>query len=297
MPDDNLPRGAVLLIAGELLLAVMAAIVKHLSLQGLPSELLVFCRNAIGMLVLMPILLRTGGLGQIRTRHIRLHLIRASTGVAAMFCFFYTIAHIPLAEAVLVKMTAPFFLPIIAFLWLGDRISVRTWIAIFVGFLGVALILRPGEGFNPVLLIALLSAALMGVAKVSIRRMAATEPPRRVVFWFGAFSTMISAAPLPWVDVWPDSTQWLWLLAIGVVATVAQICMTTAYQLASPGRVGVYNYTSVIWAASLGWLFWGESLHWTTLAGTVLIVGAGVWNLRRQNPPRAAQGENTSTDS
>ena len=132
------------------------------------------------------------------------------------------------------------------------------------------------------LLVALLSAALMGVAKVSIRKMADTEPPRRIVFWFGAFSTLISAVPLIWVDQWPNTTQLGWMLAIGLVATIAQICMTTAYQLASPGQVGVYNYTAVIWAASLGWLIWDERLQWSTLLGTLLIVSAGIWNLRQR---------------
>lgn len=282
MAQDNLARGALLLIAGELLLAVMAAMIKHLSLQGLPSELIVFARNSLGLLFLFPILFSTGGLGQLRTQRIGLHLLRATTGVAAMFCFFYTIAHVALAEAILVKMTAPFFLPLTAMLWLGDRVTVRTWLAILLGFVGVAIIMRPGTGaFNPVLLIALLSAALMGVAKVSIRKMADTEPPRRIVFWFGAFSTLISAVPLLWVDIWPSATQFGWMLAIGLVATIAQICMTTAYQLASPGKVGVYNYTAVIWAASLGWLIWDERLHWTFLLGTLLIVSAGIWNLQK----------------
>lgn len=282
MTQDNLARGALLLIAGELLLAVMAAMIKHLSLQGLPSELIVFARNALGLVFLFPILFSTGGLGQLRTQRIGLHLLRATTGVAAMFCFFYTIAHVALAEAILVKMTAPFFLPLTAMLWLGDRVTLRTWLAILLGFVGVAIIMRPGTGaFNPVLLIALLSAALMGVAKVSIRKMADTEPPRRIVFWFGAFSTLISAVPLLWVDIWPSTTQFGWMLAIGLVATIAQICMTTAYQLASPGKVGVYNYTAVIWAASLGWLIWDERLHWTFLLGTLLIVSAGIWNLQK----------------
>lgn len=283
MPQDNLARGALLLVCGELLLALMAAMIKHLASQGLPSELIVFARNALGLLFLFPILFSTGGLGQLRTRRIGLHLLRATTGVAAMFCFFYTIAHVPLAEAILVKMTAPFFLPLTAMLWLGDRISTRTWLAILVGFVGVAVIMQPGSGaFNPVLLVALLSAALMGVAKVSIRKMADTEPPRRIVFWFGAFSTLISAVPLIWVDQWPNTTQLGWMLAIGLVATIAQICMTTAYQLASPGQVGVYNYTAVIWAASLGWLIWDERLQWSTLLGTLLIVSAGIWNLRQR---------------
>lgn len=281
MPNDNLARAALLLMAGELLLALMAAMIKHLSLDGLPTELIVFFRNALGLAFILPILLSTGGLKQLKTQRIGLHFLRASTGVSAMFCFFYTIAHVPLADAILVKMTAPFFLPITAMIWLGDRISLRTWAAIFIGFIGVAFILRPGSSaFNPVMLVALLSAALMGIAKVSIRKMADTEPPRRIVFWFGAFSTLLSAGPLFWVDVWPGLTQIKWLLAIGLTATIAQICMTTAYQLASPGRVGIYNYTAVIWAASLGWFVWGEALHWTTLAGTALIVSAGIWNLR-----------------
>jgi drug/metabolite transporter (DMT)-like permease len=178
-------------------------------------------------------------------------------------------------------MTAPFFLPLIGLIWLGDRVRPQTWWAILLGFIGVLVILRPGSGaFNPVLLLALASAALMGVAKVSIRRMADSEPPRRIVFWFGIFSTLISAIPMIWSQSWPDSTQFGWLLAIGLIATLAQMCMTHAYQLASPGRIGVYNYSSVIWAVALGWLFWGESLYATFLIGTLLIVSAGMWNLR-----------------
>ncbi|MDF1630374.1 MAG: DMT family transporter [Alcanivoracaceae bacterium] len=276
-------RGAILLVTGELLLALMAAMIKHLADQGLSSESLVFFRNLLGLLILLPLLISRGGLGQLKTERIGLHLLRAITGVGAMFLFFYAITHATLAEAVLVKMTAPFFLPLIGLIWLGDKVRAQTWWAIFLGFLGVVVILRPGFGdFNPVLLVALASAALMGVAKVSIRRMADSEPPRRIVFWFAMFSSLISAVPMFWQKVWPDQTQFAWLLAIGLVATVAQFCMTHAYQLASPGRIGVYNYSSVIWAVTLGWLFWGETLYLGFVIGTILIVGAGIWNLRSQ---------------
>jgi len=279
---NNPSRGAAMLITGELLLAVMAAMIKHLTDQGLSSESMVFFRNLFGLLFLFPILFR-GGLGQLKTQRIGIHLLRAVTGVGAMFLFFYTIAHVTLAEAVLVKMTAPFFLPLIGLIWLGDKVRPQTWWAILLGFIGVVVILRPGSGaFNPVLLLALASAALMGIAKVSIRRMADSEPPRRIVFWFGVFSTLISAVPMLWNERWPDQIQLYWLLGIGLIATMAQMCMTHAYQLASPGRIGVYNYSSVIWAVTLGWLFWGETLYFSFLLGTLLIVGAGIWNLRTQ---------------
>ena len=134
----------------------------------------------------------------------------------------------------------------------------------------------------------LAGAALMSVAMVGIRSISDTEPPRRTVFWFGVFSSLISAVPLLWVRPLPGPEHWPWLVAIGVVATAAQITMTTAYKLASPGRIGIYNYTSVVWAALLGLVFWAEALHWSTLVGTALIFAAGVWNLERKGRVSAA---------
>lgn len=176
MTPDRPFKGALLLVLGEGLLAVMAAMIKHLS-DTLPVEMIVFGRNLIGLAVLLPVLVASGGIRDLRTSHLRLHFIRGFTGVTAMFCFFFTIAHIPLAEAVLVKMTVPFFLPLVAWLWLKDRISGYTWAAIVLGFVGVGVILRADEGVvDPVMLVALAGAAIMSIAKVSIRRMAASEP-------------------------------------------------------------------------------------------------------------------------
>jgi drug/metabolite transporter (DMT)-like permease len=273
-------KGALLLVLGEGLLAVMAAMIKHLS-DTLPVEMIVFGRNLIGLAVLLPVLVASGGIRDLRTSHLRLHFIRGFTGVTAMFCFFFTIAHIPLAEAVLVKMTVPFFLPLVAWLWLKDRISGYTWAAIVLGFVGVGVILRADEGVvDPVMLVALAGAAIMSIAKVSIRRMAASEPPHRVVFYFSLFATLLSALLLLRVQQMPTGTEMLWLLAIGSVAIAGQFAMTTAYQLARPGQVGVYNYSAVVWAALLGWLFWGETLVLSTVLGTLLIIGAGIWNLK-----------------
>ena len=280
MKPDQPFKGALLLVLGEGLLAVMAAMIKHLA-DTLPVEMIVFGRNLVGLAVLLPVLVASGGIRDLRTSHLRLHFIRGFTGVTAMFCFFFTIAHIPLAEAVLVKMTVPFFLPLVAWLWLNDRISGHTWAAIVLGFVGVGIILRADEGVvDPVMLVALAGAAIMSVAKVSIRRMAASEPPHRVVFYFSLFATLLSALLLLRVQQMPTGTEMLWLLAIGSVAIAGQFAMTTAYQLARPGQVGVYNYSAVVWAAFLGWLFWGETLVLSTVLGTLLIIGAGIWNLK-----------------
>ncbi|GGJ85017.1 membrane protein [Alloalcanivorax dieselolei] len=278
--NDQPLKGALLLILGEGLLAIMAALIKHLS-DTLSTELIVFARNFVGLLVLLPVLVISGGIRDLGTRHLGLHFIRGFTGVAAMFCFFYAIGHITLAEAVLVKMTVPFFLPLVAWVWLGDRVSPRTWMAVALGFVGVAVILRADQGqVDPVMWVALGGAVIMSVAKVSIRRMAVSEPAHRVVFYFTLFATLLSALLLPSVEQWPNGVEMLWMLAIALFAIAGQFAMTSAYQVARPGQVGVYNYSAVVWAAILGWLFWDEALALSTYLGTLLIIGAGIWNLK-----------------
>ena len=277
---NDLAKGAVFLLLGEFLLAVMAALIKHLS-SDVSQEMLVFSRNLFGLLALLPIVLHQG-VGNLKTSRLRVHIQRALVGLVAMYGYFYVIAHLPLAEAVLVKLSAPFFLPIIGFLWLRERISLRTVLAIVLGFVGVIFVLRPGtETFQPVALIGIAAAAMAALAKVTIRDMADTEPTYRVVFYFGVIASAVSAIPLLWGWQTPPSHVWIWLVAIGITGTVGQMLMTHAYQIANPGQIGPYTYASVIYAALIGWAFWNEALLITTAIGSVLIIASGVLNMKK----------------
>lgn len=277
---NDLAKGAVFLLLGEFLLAVMAALIKHLS-SDVSQEMLVFSRNLFGLLALLPIVLHQG-VGNLKTSRLRVHFQRALVGLVAMYGYFYVIAHLPLAEAVLVKLSAPFFLPIIGFLWLRERISLRTVLAIVLGFVGVIFVLRPGtETFQPVALIGIAAAAMAALAKVTIRDMADTEPTYRVVFYFGVIASAVSAIPLLWGWQTPPSHVWIWLVAIGITGTVGQMLMTHAYQIANPGQIGPYTYASVIYAALIGWAFWNEALLITTAIGSVLIIASGVLNMKK----------------
>ncbi len=277
---NDLAKGAFYLLAGEFLLAVMAALIKYLA-QDVPQEMLVFSRNLFGLLALLPIVLHQG-VGNLKTNRLRVHFQRALVGLVAMYGYFYVIAHLPLAEAVLVKLTAPFFLPIIGFFWLKERINLRTVLAILLGFVGVIFVLRPGtETFQPVALLGIAAAAMAAMAKVTIRDMADTEPTYRVVFYFGLIGTGVSAIPLLWGWQPLPSHAWIWLVAIGLTGTVGQLLMTYAYQIANPGQVGPYTYASVIYAALIGWAFWNEALLITTLIGSVLIIASGILNMKK----------------
>jgi len=277
-------RGAILLLIGEFCLAVMAALIKKLSAEVAP-ETIVFVRNLFGLVALLPIVLRFG-LNDLRTQQFPLHLLRAVTGLTAMYGYFHVITYLPLAEAALVKLSAPFFLPIIAFIWLRERISYITIWSIIIGFVGVVFVLRPGaSNFQAVALIGLVAAALASCAKVCIRRMATTEPSHRIVFYFGLLATLLSVIPvmLNWQPP-PDLTSWLWLAAVGLVGTAGQLFMTQAYRIAKPAKIGPYTYTAVLYASIFGWVFWGETLLWTTVLGCVFIVVAGILNFKKPRP-------------
>ncbi|MCK7512415.1 MAG: DMT family transporter [Desulfobacterales bacterium] len=128
-----------------------------------------------------------------------LHLLRAAAGLSAMYCFFIALKLLRLADAMLLCYTLPIFIPIIEWFWLKEPVSRQTKIAVIVGFIGIALVLKPGFGlFQAAGLVGLASGLLAALAIVGIRRMTVTEPVVRVVFYFTAFGTLVSAIPLAW---------------------------------------------------------------------------------------------------
>ena len=279
MPPDNLRRGALLMLASGLLFATMGALIKNLSVT-LPNEMLVFFRSLIGLFVLSPWLLRHGP-RYFGTRRLGTHLLRALTGLAAMYCFFYALGRLPLAEAVLLNYSAPLFIPLAALLWVGEGFSRKLWWPIAIGFIGIGLILKPGlDLFAPVALVGLAAGILSALAMAGIRRLTSTEPAVRIVFYFSLTATLVSAVPLIWAWQTPGPELWLKLLAVGILASSAQILMTRAYAHAPAAQVGPFSYGIVVFAGLLGWMLWEELPDLLSLAGVLLVIAAGILTIR-----------------
>ena len=281
---QNLILGSLFIVLSELMFATMGAAVKAVSFE-LPNEMIVFMRNLFGAIVLLPLLWRYG-LQHLKTRIWYLHVMRGAFGVAAMYCFYYALAIMPLANGMLLKMTSPLFIPLVAVLWLGEGISRRTLLAIAIGFIGVILVLDPQGGFQSVALIGLLGGALAAVAKVTVRRLGRSEPTTRIVFYFTLVATLVSAVPLSWSWQTPGTHSWLLLLLIGTVGTLGQLLLTRGYSIAPPSQLGAFTYTSVVFAALYGYLFWEEVIGLIFITGALIIAGAGVLILKeRQSIP------------
>ena len=254
--------------------------VKYLT-PDIPFYHLVFFRNFFALLVLIPWLIKKRH-SAFKTQALRLHIFRCIAGVGAMYLFFLVISQVPLAKATLVLLMAPFFIPIISYFWLQERIPQRLWFAIGFGFFGVVVFLNPiSGGFPLIMLVAVLAALLAASTKTIIRQMARTESPSKIVFYFSFFATVITAIPvlLHWQTL--SLSLWLGVALMGFFAVVGQLTMTRAFSIAPPSQVGVFTYSSVLFAAVLGYFIWGEAITWHMLLGSGIIIAAGYLAVRQ----------------
>ncbi len=275
---QNLLLGALFILLAEWCFASMGAGVKLVT-AGLPSEMAVFMRSLFGLMLMIPLVWRRG-LPGLKTGIFHIHLLRSAVGVSAMYCFFYALSHLQLADGMLLKMTAPLFMPLIALFWLGETLSKHILVALGIGFFGVVLVLNPEGEFNRVALVGLLGGALASLAKVSLRRLGRSEPSVRVVFYFALLSTLISAVPMLWIWQTPNLTQWGLFMLVGLMGTLGQLFLTRGYAIAKASAVSPFTYASVLFGTLYGYLFWGEAITLQFIIGASLIALAGVLALR-----------------
>jgi drug/metabolite transporter (DMT)-like permease len=273
---------ALLLLLAEACFAGIGALVK-LTSQDASQAQVVFFRNFFALLVMLPWIMLQGK-QILYTSRWYLHLSRATTGIISMYCFFYIISQLPLAQAMMVLLLSPFIVPIIARCWLGERASPLTWLGIVLGFAGVclALPLQGGVGNMAILGLALLSAFLVAVTKTTIRYMSDTEPAARIVFYFSLLTALISALPLPFYWQPIPAIAWWGFGGMGLLAALGQMAMTKAYALAPASDIGMWTYSSVVFAGLFGYWFWQEPVNLSWLAGVLVIFYAGYVTSRQR---------------
>lgn len=276
-----LVKGALLLLLAEACFAGIGAIVKYTS--DTASEVqVVFFRNFFALLLMLPFLAKHG-FSLLKTKRWYLHLSRALTGIISMYCFFYVLARLPLAQGMLVLLLSPFIVPIIAHFWLKERPSRLTLFGILLGFVGVVLALPADySGAGAILLVGLLSAVLVAVTKTTIRYMSDTEPAVRIVFYFSLLTAILSALPLPFYWQPLNNSVWLAFAGMGVLAAIGQLAMTRAYAIAPASDIGMWTYSSVIFAGLFGYLFWQEPVTLAWFGGVLVIFYAGYITTRQR---------------
>lgn len=253
--------------------AIMATCIKIASTE-LPAPQLVFFRSVVGLCIILPIVLPRG-MTFLKTPVLHIHLFRGVISICAMTCFFYAIGNVGLSESTLLNATSPLFVALMAMPMLKEQVSIRTAVALLVGFFGVALILKPGTAlFTLAALVGLCSGFFIAFAKILVRYMATTEPVMRTVFYFSVTSTFYSGLLMFWLWQPPRMFDMVIMVLAGVCATGGQTLLTYAFTHNEAVKVAPFTYVTVVIATLIGWLGWNELPDIGSSVGAILIIGA-----------------------
>ena len=264
----------VLMFFASACFVTMSAMVKALG-NGLPLTEIMFLRSLIAVPFLLFLLLCQNK--PLLTRAWKLLLVRSVFGITAMFCFYYALTHMQLTDVVFIGRCQPIILALLAPLLVSESSPRSAWMAIALGLVGAALVMRPGMEWSLPALVAFIAAICSAVAHLMVRRLGHTDDTTVIVFNFTLLLTVASGlATLP-SFVPPSADQWLLLAAIAAFASSGQFLLTRAYSLDRAPAVAAASYASVPLSALYGYLFWHELPTLTSWIGGLLIVCGGIY--------------------
>lgn len=245
------------LTMSALLFSVMGICIRYAS-HTVDNYTIVFFRNVVGLILFLPFIFKQG-MGFVKTEKLWMHTWRSIVGLAAMYGFFYAIAHLKLSNAMVFTYSSPIFIPLIAWLFLKEKVTTAMLCAAGLGFIGVFCVAKPDQGLlNWISIVGISSSLLASLAFVTVRALTQTEPPERIVFYFCLIGSLLSVIPMFWVWRPYHLYELFFLIAAGVLANVSQIFMSHAYRLAPAGQIAPVNYIAIIFAGIWGFLLWNE---------------------------------------
>ena len=297
-------RGIVFLCLGVFIFSLQDAVIKQVS-GGYPLSQVLSMRSVVAIPILLALVQVEVGWRALISPDIWPLLGRGTLMFVAYVAYYMAFPALPLADAVALYFTVPLFVTALAGPLLGERAGWQVWSAVGVGFLGVLVMLQPGTGlFEPAALLSLISAAMYGGSMLMARRLGSVQSAsvmasyQNAVFLVGALAIAgffmllgITRAEHPslqfLVRPWVMPTLWdtFLITACGVVAAAGTMLLTSAYRVARASLVTPFEYSGVLWAPLWGFLFFSEVPRMTTVAGALLIVGAGLVALRVAKQP------------
>lgn len=257
----------------------MFAIVKYVTEHGVHVVETLFYRYLVGAFAIAGWIVYRNGRSIVQTQRPFGHALRAILGMGAMGLNFWSITLLPLSEATLLLFVAPLVSTVLSVLILSEVIKLRRWIAVVVGFLGVAIALQPGtEGFNLFgVAVALVGAVFTGTVTITIRSLSKTESNSTILFFYYAIALpILGVAMLFYGQV--HSLEIMGMLALlGIFGTIGMVAMTDSLRYAPIAVLMPVDYFNLVFAAGFGYLFWDTIPAMSIWLGFPLIVGSGVF--------------------
>jgi drug/metabolite transporter (DMT)-like permease len=282
--QDRTPAGIGLMLIGIFFFALNDAMGKWL-VATFPVGQLLLVRSAAALVVLAPFVKREGWSAFCTMPRPGMQLLRAVFATFEVICFYSALAYMPLADVMTFYLAGPIYVTAVSPFLLGEHVGWRRWLAVAAGFVGVMIALNPGGGsLSPAAVVAIVGSLSFSIFMVCTRLVRGTSGVVLVTVQnvaalvYGAIT-----APFAWVSMSPFDGGLLALL--GLVAMIAYLCVNRALSIAAASVVVPYQYTTIVWAIILGYIFFDDIPGAAMLTGAGVIIIAGIYIFIREQTP------------
>ena len=264
------------------LFSLMDALVKWLS-ASYPVPQILVCNALFALIPVGAMVIRRGGLPQLRTRRLGLHLLRGVLGTTGGLLGFYAFSQLPLADAYAIIFATPLLITALSMPILGEAVGWRRWSAVLVGFVGILVMLRPG--LAPIglgSLAALGAACASACAILLVRKLSATETTTSIAFYSNLVAVVLAGALFSPTFLVPSLLDLSLMAASGLIGGSALLVLIAGYRRSPAALVAPFQYTQMLWAILLGALLWGDLPAPAMLLGASIVAASGLFILYRE---------------
>jgi drug/metabolite transporter (DMT)-like permease len=280
-------RGSLLLVAAFLANTLQSAFARAVG-SGMDALMFTWLTFLLALILLIPILVMRRG-RDLHTSVLPLHLLRGGTGMGGFLLFITAAKLVNLVNANVLLNTTPLFIPLLAWLVLKQRIPRNLWIALAVGFAGMVIVVQPNATIldQPGDLLGLAAGIVCAVEFLTVKGLNRTESPLTQLWFFLMIGTIFSSLVMIGHGHAITVQQGLLVLASSLCLLSFQFLLIQAYRFADPSAIGAFQYSSVIFAGVIGWLWFQQIPNLGVVLGSVLICIGGALSILWQAPPRA----------
>jgi len=299
-------KGIAFLVIALLIFTVQDAGVKHLTEHYEVIQILTLRIFAV-VLLLGSIALFKHGWRFLKTSQWPFMFLRGALAFAAFTNYYFALSYMPLADAATVYMTAPLFVTALSVPLLGERVGIRRWLAVTIGFAAVVAMLNPGADlFQPITVLPLASALFYSFIPIVTRKIQRGEPTLTITFYTSVSYTLLCLMVAIAIHLWPSApadegvwsliaqpwtpltvTAWIELLFTSLLFATGILCITAAYRSAEVSVLAPFEYSYLLWAIVVGYLVFSDVPTVRTLLAALVIAGSGIYiAIRERNPTR-----------
>ena len=275
-------KAITLNISAWIILPFMDAIAKYLSSE-LPFFQITWARYFFTVFFILPLMFFFFKNQLKWSENPKLQFYRGLTLFFANICFFYSISIISMAKALTLAFVAPLITTVLSTFFLGEKVGFRRWSAVFIGFIGIIVVIRPGFiDFNLASIAAVGTGCFYGVYLIITRKLHSTDSPLLTLLLTGVVGAIIGTFIVPTVWVNPTLIQWSWLIIMGLFACLGHILLIYSLKYADASKLAPFGYIEILPNIILGYYFFNDFLDIWSFLGLFIIISSGLYVIRRE---------------